>query len=85
MTKKFAVDVLSANSEGPQETQENNKEVQCRKARQHVNNLGKKKRFMLKRCRDFMQKYDQQVFMCLYNRRLDRMTVYQSGDDFGLE
>jgi hypothetical protein len=23
--------------------------------------------------------------MCLYNRRLDRMTVYQSGDDFGLE
>lgn len=22
--------------------------------------------------------------MCLYNKRLDRMTVYQSGDDFGL-
>lgn len=58
MTKKAAVNVLSDDSEDKPSSTEGSKESQTRQARQYVNNLGKKKRFMLKRCRDFMTKYD---------------------------
>lgn len=58
MTKKPAVNVLSDDSEERPNSGDASKESQTRQARQYVNNLGKKKRFMLKRCRDFMTKYD---------------------------
>ena len=46
--------------------------------------LCKKKRALIQRACDLADKCHQQIYCAIYDKRLDRMTIYKSHEDFGL-